>query len=108
MTGQIFGADIDFNAGKDSRIVQNLGKGSAVLLLLADCFVVEDRTTDALAEPRCGHEQFPIGASSLFGLGNPSCGESLVASGIALIHCEQAFIVGDQRPSVSISACAFI
>src|SRR5208283_4595914 len=98
MTCQVLGTDVNFDAGNDSRIDEHFDKGSAIVLLLADRLVVEDRATDAFAEAGRGHNQLPIGAPSLLGLGNPQFGKSFVAGWIAFIHCQQALVTGDQRP----------
>src|SRR5208337_4676503 len=83
MTCQVLGTDVNFDAGNDSRIDEDFDKGSAIVLLLADRLVVEDRATDAFAEAGRGHNQLPIGAPSLLCLGNPQPGKSLVAGWIA-------------------------
>ena len=98
MTGHVLGAGVDFDAGNDSRIGEDFDKGSAIFLLLADRLVVEDRATDALTETGRGHNQLPIGAPGLLGLGNPQPGKSFVAGWIAFIHRQQALVAGDQRP----------
>ncbi len=97
VTGHVLGTDVNLDAGNDSRIDDDFDKGSAVFRLLADRFVVEDRPTDALAEAGRGHDQLPIGAPGLLGLGNPQPGKSFVAGWSAFIHCQQALVAGDQR-----------
>ena len=76
--------------------VEDFGERRAVFLLLADGFVVKNRAADALAETGRGHNQFPIRAPGLRGLRNAQLGESFVAGGIAFIHRQQTFVVGDQ------------
>ena len=98
MTGHVLGTDVNLDAGDDPRIGDDLDEGSAIFLLLADRLVVEDRPTDGLAEAGRGHDQLPIGAAGLLGLGNPQPGESFVAGRSAFIHRQQALVVGDQRP----------
>ena len=71
MTCQILRTGVDFDAGNDPGIGEDLNKRSAVVLLLADRLVVEDRATDALAQAGRGHDQLPVGAPSLHGFGNP-------------------------------------
>ena len=97
MTCHVLCAGVNFDAGNDSRIGDDFDKGSAIFLLLADRLVVEDRATDALTETGRGHNQLPIGAPGLLGLGNPQLGKSFVAGWIAFIHRQQALVVGDQR-----------
>ena len=75
-----------------------LNKGSAIILLLADRLVEEDRAADALTKTGRGNDQLPIGASGLLGLGNPQTGKAFVAGWITFIHRQQALVVGDQRP----------
>ena len=96
MTSHILGSSINFDAGNDSRIGEDFKKRRAVLLLLADGFVVENRTTDALAETGRGHNQLPIRAPGLHRLRNVELCESFVAGRIAFIHRQQAFVVGNQ------------
>ena len=98
MTCHVLCAGVHFDAGNDSRIGDDFNKGSAIFLLLADRLVVEDRATDALTETGRGHNQLPIGAPGLLGLGNSQLGKSFVAGWIAFIHRQQALVVGDQRP----------
>src|ERR1035438_3012852 len=45
---QVFRAGVNFDAGNDSHIGDGFDKGSAILLLLADCLVEEDGTTNGL------------------------------------------------------------
>jgi len=96
MSGKVLGPGIYFNAGNNSRINQDFEKRSAVLLLLADRFVIKNRATDALAETGCGHNQLPIGAPGLHCLRNSQRGEALVAGGITFIHRQQSLVVGEQ------------
>jgi hypothetical protein len=86
---------VNFDAGNDSRIGDNLNEGSAIFPLLADRLVVEDRATNALTETGRGHNQLPIGAPGLLGLGNPQPGKSFVAGWITFIHRQQALVAGD-------------
>ena len=58
---------------------------------------VEDGATDGRTEIGRGHDQLPIGAPGFLGLGNPQLGKSLVAGGIAFIHCQQTLVAGDRR-----------
>ena len=88
---------VNFDAGNDSRIGDGFDKGSAIFLLLADRLVVEDRATNALTEIGRGHNQFPLGAPRLLGLGNSQPGKSFVAGWIAFIHRQQTLVTGDQR-----------
>ena len=88
---------INFDAGSDSRIDDGLNEWSAILLLLADRLIVEDRATDALAETGRGHNHLPVSAPGLRGLGNPKCGKSSVAGGIAFVYRQQPLVAGDQR-----------
>ena len=89
-------ARVHLDARNDSRIGENFDKGSAILLLLANRLVVEDRAADALAEPGRGHNQLPIGAPGLLGQGNPQPGKSFVAGWITFIHRQQTLVAGDQ------------
>ncbi len=98
MTCHVLGTGVDFDAGKDARIEDGFDKGSAIFLLLADRLVVEDRAANAVTQTGRGHNQLPIGAPGLLGLGNPQPGKSLVTGWIALIHRQQALVAGDQRP----------
>ena len=79
MTRHLLCTGVNFDAGNDSRIGDDFNEGRAIFLLLADCLVVEDHATDALAETRCGNYQLPISAPGLHRLGNPQPGESFVA-----------------------------
>ena len=97
MAGQVLGAGVNFDAGNDSRIRDDFDKGSAIFLLLADRLVVEDHAANALTQTGRGHNQLPIGAPGLDGLGNPQLGKSFVAGGIAFIHRQQALVAGNQR-----------
>ena len=98
MTRQVLCTGVDFDAGNDSRIGDGLSKGSAIILLLADRLVVEDRATNGLPETGRGHNQLPVGAPRLLGLGNPQLGESFVTGWITFVHRQQALIVCDHRP----------
>ena len=98
MTGYVLCTTVNFDAGNDSRIGDDFNQGSAVLLLLADRFVVEDRATNALIETGRGHKQLPVSTPGLLGLGNPYPAKSFVAGWITLIRRQQAFVIVDQRP----------
>ena len=96
MSRQILGSRIHFDAGDNSRVRQDFKKRRAVLLLLADGLVIKNHTADAFSETWRGDNQFPIGAPRLQGLRNVELGEAFVAGGIAFIHRQQPFMVGDQ------------
>ena len=96
MSGQVLGSGIYFDAGNDSRIGEDFEKRSAVLLLLANRFVVKNRATDALAETGRGHNHLPIRAPGLHRLRNVEFCESFVAGRIAFIHRQQTFVVGNK------------
>jgi len=97
MTSQVLRACIDLDTGNDSGIDNDFKKRSAVLLGLTDCLVKKNQPADALAEVGGGHDQLPIGAAGLLGLGNSELSESLIAGGVALVHCKQAFVICNQR-----------
>ena len=97
MSSQVLGSGIYFNAGNNSRVREDFKKRSAILLLLADCFVEKDCATDALAQTGRGHNQFPIGTPRFHGLRNVEPGKTFVAGGIAFIHRQQPFMIGHQR-----------
>ena len=109
MAGQVLGAGVDLDAGDDARLrSSDLDEGSAVSVSLADRLVVQDRAADALAETGRGHDQFPIGAPRLLGLGNPQRGKAPVAGGLLssiasrpLSPATSACAVSDQRPARS-------
>ena len=83
--------------GNDPGIDEDIDELRAVFLLLADCFVIQDRSTDRLTKTRCGDDQFPISAASFLGLRNARRRESLVASSVTLVHRQQTVAIGDQR-----------
>jgi hypothetical protein len=95
VTRHVLSASIDFYAGDDSRVGDDPDKGSAIRLPLADRLVVEDRAADAFTETGRGYDQLAIGTPGFFGLGNPQSGKSSVAGRSALIHRQQALVIGD-------------
>ena len=97
MTGQILCAGIHFDARNDPGIGENTGKKNTVSILLADGLVIENCATDIPAKPGRGHNQLPIDAPGFHRLRNTEFGKSLVAGGIAFVHRQQPFVVGDQR-----------
>src|ERR1700679_261839 len=96
MGGPSGGSGIDFDAGDNTRIREDFEKRRPVLLLLTNGFVVEDYATDVLSETGCGDDPFPIRAPGFHRLGNAELREALITSDIALIHCQQTFVVGEQ------------
>ena len=98
MTRHVLCPGIDFDARNDSRIGDDFHKGSAILLLLADRLVEEDRATDARAEAGRGRDHLTISAPGFHGQGNPQLGETFVAGRIAFIHRQQSLVVGDKCP----------
>ena len=98
MTRHVFGTDVDFDPGNDSRINDDFDQGSAIVLPLADRFIVENRPTDGLSETRRGDDQLPIRAPGFLRLRNPQPGESLVTSRNAFIDCQKTFVMSNQRP----------
>ena len=98
MTRHVLRPGIDLDAGNDPGIGDGLDKRGAVLLLLADRLVVEDRATNGLTEAGRSHNQLPIGTPGLHGPGNPQLRESLVAGWSTFIHRQQALVIGDHRP----------
>jgi hypothetical protein len=50
MSGQVLGADVDLDAENDPGIDKDIDELRAVFLLLADCFVIHDRSTDQLTK----------------------------------------------------------
>src|SRR5208283_2107963 len=97
MTGHVLCASVNFDAWNDSSIGDDFNKEGAVFLLLTDRLVVEDNDDTALTETGCSHNQLPISAPGLLGLGNPQPGKSFVAGWITFIHRQQALVLGDQR-----------
>ena len=96
MSGQVFGPGVHFDAGNNSRSVEDFKKGGAVLLLLANGFVIKDHTADALPQPGRSDDQFPIRAPGLHRLRNAQLCKTLVAGWVAFIHGQQAFVVVNQ------------
>ena len=94
MSGQILGSGIHFDARNDARVGKHFDKRRAILLLLADRFIKENRAADALSETGRGDDQFPIRAPGLDRLRDVELGESFVAGGIAFIHRQQTLVVG--------------
>ena len=68
MTRHRLGTGIDFDAGDDPRIGEDFDKRRAVMRLLADRLVEEDRAADALAQAGRRHDHFAVGAPRLHGL----------------------------------------
>ena len=50
MSGQVLRPGVHLDSGDDSRIGKDLHKGSAILLLLADGFVIKDCAANGLSE----------------------------------------------------------
>ena len=72
-------------------------KRRAIFLLLADGFVVEDHTANALTETRRGDDQFSIRAPGLHRLWDVELCETFVAGWITFIHRKQTFIPSYER-----------
>ena len=73
--------DIDLDAGNDAEIGEGFGEGSAIVLTLANGFVVENGATDRLAKTRRVDDQLPILATGLgvlreFPIGRSACCKS--------------------------------
>jgi hypothetical protein len=96
MSGHVLRPSVNFDAGNNARIGEGFGERRAVEFLLADCFVVENRAADALAETGRCDDQFPIRAPGFHRLRNAQLRKSFVASGIAFIHRQQTHVVGNQ------------
>ena len=97
MPGQLLGACIHFDAGNDTRLNEDFDKGRTIFLLLPDGFVVEDCAAYRLTQPWSGHNQFAISSSSFDSLRNSKLCEALVTGSVALIHREQALVIGEKQ-----------
>jgi len=75
-----------------------LHDGNALLSDFGIALAVKEAGGDRLTETGRGHNQLPIGAPGLLGLGNPQPGKSFVAGWNTFIHRQQALVAGDQRP----------
>jgi hypothetical protein len=64
--------------------------------LLADRLVVKDHATDAFTETGRRHNQLSICVSGSRRLRDVQLRETFVAGGIAFIHRQQPFVIGDQ------------
>ena len=98
MTGHGLGAGVNFDAGNNPCIRQDLDKGSAIFFLLADRLVVENCATNALTKSGRGYDHFAIGAPGFHRLRNTQLRKTLVAGGIAFIHSEQSLVIGYKCP----------
>src|SRR5664279_1800500 len=78
MARQILGACVHFDAGRDTRLNEDVDKGRPVALPLPDRFVVEDCAAYRLTQPWGGHNQFAISSSSFDSLRNSQLFEALV------------------------------
>jgi hypothetical protein len=96
MTGHVFRAGVNFDAGDDARVGDDFNKESAIFLPLADRFVLEDHAADALADTGRRDDPFTISAPGFHSLGDSQDGESFVAGGGAFIHRQKPFVVGHQ------------
>ena len=109
MTRQILCADVDLDAGNDARIGEDLDKGRAVFLPLADRLVVEDRATDASRRDPVWSRSIPDRRAA-----PPRSGECPAAAN-RLLQVELLSSIASRPLSpatsalaVSMSACAFI
>src|SRR5665213_4014516 len=97
MPCQLLGAPVDLDPGNNPRLDENLDKGSAIFLMLSNRFVVKNSPADAISEPLGCHDQLSIGPPSFLCLRNSEARESFVAGRSALVHRQQAFVVGQKR-----------
>jgi len=94
MGGQFLGACVHLDAGNDTRLNEDFDKGGSVALLLANGFVEEDCTANRRSQPWSGHYQFSISPPRFSSLRNSKLFETLVTGSVALIHREQALVIG--------------
>ncbi len=96
MSGHVFRASVHFDAGNDARIGEGFDKGRAVFLCWR--MVSSKRIAPLMLSPRPGavtiNSRYARRASSR--LRNAELGETFVAGGIAFVHRQQAFVVGDE------------
>src|SRR6185369_1132306 len=96
MSGHLFRARVDLDAGNDAGIGQSFCKERAVFLLLADCLVEENGAVEAITQSGGCDDHLAIGTTHFLILRNAGGGETFVAGWRALVHGEQAFIASDK------------
>ena len=95
--GKRLRASVDFDAGKDALVREDLSERRAARTLLPDSLVLQDDPADELGRPRSGEEHFAVGAPALLGRLDPERVEPPRQSGDGLVGRENSFSVGNQR-----------
>jgi hypothetical protein len=95
--GERLRAGVDFDAGKDTLVREDLRERRSVGALLTDRLVVQDDTADERGCSPGGEEHFTVRPPSLLGRLDPERVESLGQGGDALVRREDALAIGDQR-----------